>query len=32
MPINLLTPACDRAITQGVDAHLFVGGAGMRFE
>lgn len=32
LPINLLTPACDRAITQGVDAHLFVGGAGMRFE
>jgi hypothetical protein len=32
LPVNLLTPACDRAITQGVDAHLFVGGAGMRFE
>ena len=32
MPVNLLTPACDRAITRGVDAHLFVGGAGMRFE
>ena len=32
MPVNLLTPACDRAITQGIDAHLFVGGAGVRFE
>lgn len=32
LPINLLTPACDRAITQGVEAYLFVGGAGMRFE
>lgn len=32
LPTALLTPACDEAIAQGMDAHLFVGGAGMRFE
>ena len=32
LPTALLTPVCDEAIAQGMDAHLFVGGAGMRFE
>ena len=32
LPTSLLTPVCDEAIAQGMDAHLFVGGAGMRFE
>ena len=32
MPTSLLTPVCDEAIAQGMQAYLFVGGAGMRFE
>ncbi len=32
LPTGLLTPACDEAINRGMDAYLFVSGAGMRFE